>query len=78
MVILMDKSKTVPLRQAFEKWMKNLGEEYMLTKHDHPSLWGGSADAVEIWEANPYSHPWTVGAYEAWKFCYPYMGGPRG
>ena len=61
----------------FEQWVITNKGETFLSENDHPSLWKGSDDEIEAWNACPYSHPWTAGAYEAWKFIYPYMGGPR-
>ena len=66
-----------PLRYTFEKWVLENKGEFMLSENEHPLLWKGSDDQIEVWNANPYNHPWTAGAYEAWKHLYPYLGGPR-
>ncbi len=52
-------------QEEFEEWV---GSPYMLRKSDSPALWGASKNTVKAWEDNPYEHPHTRGAYEAWKY----------
>ncbi len=50
------------IQEEFEAWV---GNPYILEKKDSPKLWGGDDT---LYHSNPYEHPWTVGAYEAWKY----------
>lgn len=53
-------------RLDFEAWVKSLpGHSMMLGLEDNPRRWRGDTTA---YDANPYQHPWTNGAFEAWKF----------
>jgi len=52
----------------FEQFIINTKSVFFLNNKDHPSLWHGSKESIEEWEANPYNHPYTRGAYDAWKY----------
>ncbi|AEC53097.1 hypothetical protein SCRM01_151c [Synechococcus phage S-CRM01] len=69
---------TIRMRERFEEWVISNRGQHMLSEQEHPLLWKGTKEQIQSWENNPYSHPWTAGAYESWKHLYPYMGGPRG
>jgi hypothetical protein len=51
-------------RAQFEAWINN---PHMLDHRRHPATWGAPAEDCQRHEANPYSHPYTKGAWEAWK-----------
>ncbi len=53
-------------RTQFEAWINN---PHMLNHREHPVMWGAPEDDCQRHEANPYSHPYTKGAWEAWKAC---------
>lgn len=47
-------------QEEFERWINN---PFMLKKLEHPAAWRGSKEQIADWEANPYEHPYTRGAY---------------
>ena len=51
--------------KEFEEWIDN---PHLLSKRDSPKLWHGSKEEIAKHESNPYEHPYTAGAYEAWKY----------
>lgn len=51
--------------KEFEEWINN---PHLLSKRDSPKLWRGSKEEIAKHESNPYDHPYTAGAYEAWKY----------
>lgn len=52
------------VRAEFEAWV---GIPTMLNRRESPALWGGTAEEIARHDANPYDHPWTRGAWEAWQ-----------
>lgn len=52
------------MRAEFEAWV---GIPTMLNRRESPALWGGTAEEIARHDANPYDHPWTRGAWEAWQ-----------
>ena len=54
--------------EEFEEWIKRIGNPYLLSKRANPAVWGANKEQIQQWKDNPYEHPYTRGAYEAWKF----------
>lgn len=48
----------------FEKW---IGNPFLLNKTQNPEVWGATKEQVMQWRQNPWEHPYTRGAWDAWK-----------
>ena len=60
-----NRTQLAKAREEFESWVNN---PCMTDESDSPESWGGTKATVEKWELSPYEHPWTAGAWEAWKY----------
>jgi hypothetical protein len=60
-----DKARLPLVRKEFEAWV---GNEFMTDLSERPDSWCRcSKKEIDEWELAPYDHPWTNGAWEAWK-----------
>jgi len=55
------------LYEEFEMQYRDSEYKFPMDKHDHPARWNGGEDMIKNWENNPFSHPYTAGAYVMWK-----------
>lgn len=59
------KDKILKEMAAFEAWVN---DDFMTDKCENPASWFAcSRKEEDAWQLAPYEHPWTVGAWEAWK-----------